>query len=75
VLEHLGTNKPAPASVMSDAFTRRSYYFASYRFVKYLIEKEGFDVFMKLYASERTEDDLSKLYGASREELLRRAGL
>ena len=54
---------------------RRAYYFASYRLVRYLIEQQGMDVFMKLYESENPESSLATLYGASREELIRRAGM
>jgi hypothetical protein len=43
--------------------------------VKYLVDKEGMGVFMKLYAAERPEDEMPTLYGASRIELLRRAAL
>jgi hypothetical protein len=43
--------------------------------VKYLIDRAGTDVFMKLYQSDRTEADIATLYGASREELIRLAGM
>ena len=43
--------------------------------MKYLIDRARMDVFMKLYESDRTETDLARLYGASREELIRLAGM
>jgi hypothetical protein len=73
VLDFLGTTKPPPQGVVSDAGLRRSYYYASYRFVRYLIDTEGMDTFMELYDAEDTEPALTRLYRASREELVRRA--
>jgi hypothetical protein len=73
VLDLLGTTKPPPQGVVSDLHMRRNYYNAGYRFVRYLIDTAGMDTFMKLYDAEDTEAELPRLYGASREELVRRA--
>jgi hypothetical protein len=75
VAEYLGTTKPPPAWLGSDIVRRRAYYFASYRFVTSLIERAGMETFLRLYDAERTEDELVALYGATREELVRRAGM
>lgn len=74
VIECLGTTTPAPAWLTTDAERRAAYYFASYRFVRSLIDAAGMDVFMRLYDAPNTEDALATLYGASREQLLRRTG-
>jgi len=50
-------------------------YFASYRFVRALIEQAGMTTFLRLYDSDSTENELVTLYGATREELVRRAGI
>jgi hypothetical protein len=68
--EYLGTTKPPPATVMSDAAFRRAYYFASYRFVRYLIERAEIAVFLKLYDANDPENKFQSLYGASRKELI-----
>jgi len=39
VLECLGTIKPIPGWVTTDPLRRSAYYFASYRFAKYLVEE------------------------------------
>ena len=75
VLEYLGTTKPPPAWVVSDPRMRVAYYFASYRFVNYLVENGGMERFLALYDSENPESEMAKLYGASREDLIRRAGM
>jgi hypothetical protein len=75
VVDCLGTTQPAPAWLTGDATYRRFYYLASYRFVKSLIEDKGMEVFMRLYDSERPETEMPALYGASREDLIRRAGM
>jgi hypothetical protein len=74
VIECLGTTTPPPAWVTTDPERRSAYYYASYRFVKSLIDAAGMEVFLRLYDSPNTEDALVTLYGASRRELLRRAG-
>ena len=74
-MECLGTTKPTPAWLASDTRNRQAYYFASYRFVKHLVDKAGIELFMKLYDSENPEADILTLYGASREALIRSAGL
>jgi hypothetical protein len=71
--EYLGTTRPPPSWVTSDAQRRRAYYYASYRLVKYLIEQGGMDQFMQLYDSDHPERDIARLYGASREKLVRTA--
>ena len=75
IVECLGTTKPAPAWLATDAGSRQAYYFASYRFVKHLVDKAGMELFMKLYDSERPEADIVTLYGVTRETLIRSAGL
>jgi hypothetical protein len=75
VVECLGTTTAPPAWLVSDLDRRRAYYFASYRFVKFLIDQAGMETFMRLYDSASTEEALVTLYGASREELVRRAGM
>jgi hypothetical protein len=73
VIEYLGTTKPPPAFLMSDLSQRRAYYFASYRFVKFLITTGGMETFLQLYDSPNTEEARPRLYGASRDEMVRRA--
>jgi hypothetical protein len=72
---YLGTRRPPPPWLTSDAARRRAYYLAGYRLVRFLVETAGMDVFMKLYDSDSTETELVNLYGASRDELVRRAGM
>ncbi len=73
ILEYLGTTKLPPGWLSTDLVRRRAYYFASYRFVRYLIEMKGIETFMKLYASENLEITLRNLYGISREEMIQAA--
>lgn len=68
--EYLGTTKAPPPELMSDATFRRAYYFASYRFVRFLIERAGLAVFLKLYEAKDPESEFQRLYGASRRELI-----
>lgn len=75
VVECLGTTKAPPPWLVSDLDRRRAYYFASYRFVKSLIDQAGMDTFLRLYDAASTESALVTLYGASRDELVRRAGI
>jgi hypothetical protein len=75
ILDSLGTSKPPPQWVVSDPERRRAYYFASYRFVNYLVENGGMERFLALYDAENPESEMAKLYGASREDLIRRAGM
>ena len=75
VVDCLGTTKAPPAWLMSDGDRRRAYYFASYRFVKSLIDQAGMDTFMRLYDAPSTEQALVTLYGMGREDLVRRAGM
>ena len=73
ILELLGTTKPPPEWVSTDALRRSAYYFASYRFVKYLIERKDIETFWKLYTSENPEIDLKTLYGLERTEAVQAA--
>lgn len=75
IVSHLGTTRPPPSWLVSDAPRRRAYYFASYRFVKFLIEQGGMSVIMQLYDADDPEVELPKLYGASRDALVRMAGM
>ena len=75
VAECLGTTKAPPAWLGSDIDLRRAYYFVSYRFVRALIEQAGMTTFLRLYDSDSTENELVTLYGATRDELVRRAGI
>ena len=43
--------------------------------VDYLIAQKGLEVFMKLYDADDPEAAMPALYGASRAELVRRAGM
>jgi hypothetical protein len=70
VEEYLGTTRPAPDAVTSDAQFRRAYYYASYRFVRHLIERAGMATFLKLYESEDPGAEVKRLYGASLQELV-----
>jgi hypothetical protein len=71
VLEHLGTAKPPPEWASTDPVKRRAYYFASYRFVKFLIEAKGIETFIKLYMSEKPETDIKSLYEIDRDEAIK----
>jgi len=68
--EYLGTTRSPPMAVTSSPAYRRAYYYASYRFVRYLIERAGIAVFLKVYDARDPEDELQRLYGASRRELV-----
>jgi len=68
--QYLGTARAPPAAVRNDVEFRRAYYFASYRFVRFLIERAGLATFLKLYGAEDPEREFAPLYGASREELV-----
>jgi hypothetical protein len=73
ILELLGTTKPPPDWVSTDPLRRAAYYFASYRFVRYLIESKGMETFWKLYASENPEIDIKSFYGLERTEAVQAA--
>jgi hypothetical protein len=68
ILEYLGTRRPPPGWATTDPVRRRAYYFASRRFVSYLVDMRGMETFMKLYASETPETAIKNLYGITREE-------
>lgn len=72
VLSYLGTTRPPPARLMNDRSFRRSYYHASYRFAKLLIEMKDIGTFLQLYESAAPEERLLPLYGLGRDELIRR---
>jgi hypothetical protein len=67
---YLGTTTPPLAAVTSDIGFRRAYYYGSYRFVRYLVERAGMRVFLELYDAEDPESRYRELYGASRSELV-----
>jgi hypothetical protein len=73
ILEYLGTTKTPPDWVSTDPGRRSAYYFASYRFVKFLVDSKGMETFMKLYISEQPETDVKSLYGIDREEAVKAA--
>ncbi len=68
--EYLGTTRAPPSAVRSEIQFRRAYYFASYRFVRFLIERAGMATFMELYNARDPEREFLRLYGASRTELV-----
>jgi len=72
--DYLGTTKAPPIAVTSDIAFRRAYYYASYRFVRYLIERAGIAVFLTLYDAKDPESEFQRLYGAGRKELVLGAG-
>ena len=55
---------------MNDTQFRRAYYFASYRFVRFLVERAGMATFLKVYEARDPENEFLRLYGASRKELV-----
>ncbi len=71
---YLGTTKEAPRMMTAEP-SRGVYYYACYRFVKYLVDTAGMEVFMKLYESRKPEDEFSGLYGATRKEQIAAAGM
>ena len=73
IVELLGTTKSPPEWVSTDPNRRGAYYFASYRFVKYLIETKDMETFWKLYLSENPEIDIKSLYGLERREAVEAA--
>jgi hypothetical protein len=73
IVELLGTTKPPPEWVSTDPIRRGAYYFASYRFVKYLIETKDMETFWRLYQSENPENDIKRLYGLDRREAVQAA--
>jgi len=75
IVDYLGTKRPPPDWLVSDAARRRAYYYASYRFVKFLIDREGMRAFLTLYEAEDPQAEFTKRYKNSREELVRMADL
>jgi hypothetical protein len=70
VEKYLGTTMSPPDAAESDREFRKEYYFASYRFVKFLIERKGIPVFLQLYNSKDPQAAFPDLYGAGRAELV-----
>lgn len=70
IIGYLGTTRAPPEALISDAQFRRAYYFASYRFVRHLIERRGMATFLKLYEATDPGIEISHLYGASLDELV-----
>ena len=75
VIEYLGTAKSPPHWITTDPAKRRVYYLASYRLVKYLVEAKGLETFIQLYNSDSPVMEIGKLYGTTREEAIRAAGM
>lgn len=73
ISQYLGTTKSAPEWLLTDPVKRAAYYFASRRFVTYLVETKGMETFLKLYASENPDAAIRSLYGMSREEAVQAA--
>jgi hypothetical protein len=73
VEELLGTTKSPPEWVSTDPQKRGAYYLASYRFVKYLIERKDIETFWKLYTSENPESYIKSLYGLDRTDAVQAA--
>lgn len=73
ILAVLGTTAPAPASLSTDATVRSAYYYASYRFVEFLIARGGIERFWRVYDAADPAAAMPSEYGASREELVRLA--
>ncbi|MFH1602607.1 MAG: hypothetical protein ABIH03_01725 [Pseudomonadota bacterium] len=67
---YLGTARAPPAALKNDTRFRRAYYFASYRFVRFLIERDGMATFLKLYQARDPESEFPRLYRVPREELV-----
>lgn len=72
--DYLGTTKPPPDWLNTDAERRTAYYFASYRLVKHLIEMKDFATFMQLYTSSAPETDIVTLYGVTRQAVVKGIG-
>jgi len=70
VEEYLGTTRAPPSALVNDTPFRRAYYFASYRFVRFLIERGGMVTFLKLYDAKDPESEFLHLYGANRKDLV-----
>lgn len=66
----LGTTLSPPAAVINDMVVRRAYYYASYRFVHFLIDRAGMSTFLKLYDAKDPEHEFVRLYGANRRQLV-----
>ena len=69
----LGTDAPPPDALSSDPAFRAAYYAASRRFVAHLVERAGIATFLELYDAGEPEALYQRLYGASREALVREA--
>jgi hypothetical protein len=65
----LGTSAEPPAALMSDQGFRRSYYAASYRFVRVLIRRGGLALFLDLYRAQDPDGAYERMYGATRKAI------
>ena len=54
---------------MSDQGFRRSYYAASYRFVRVLIRRGGLALFLDLYRAQDPDGAYERMYGATRKAI------
>lgn len=70
VAELLGTTKAPPNTLLTDQAFRESYYAASYRFVRHLIEVGGMAKFLVLYAAAVPEPMFQQLYVQDRSALV-----
>lgn len=66
---YLGTTRAPPEAVRTDTRFRQAYYYASYRFVRFLIERGGMATFLELYDARDPESEFPRLYGATRADL------
>jgi hypothetical protein len=70
ICRYLGTTEAPPDALMTDPEFRRAYYYASYRFVDFLIRRGGMQTFLSLYDAAEPEHAFPKLYAVRREDLL-----
>lgn len=75
IKDRLGTSALPPKSVGTEQSMRAAYYFASYRLVAYLVEAKGLPTFMELYGSRTPAATIKTLYGLTRKEAVRAAGM
>lgn len=73
IQECLGTTKPPQREILTNFESRRTYYLACRRFVRFLVDLKGIETFLELYASPQPEKDIERLYGINGEEAIRRA--
>lgn len=75
VIPYIGTNQPPAFHLFKNKKSNMGFFIGTYQFVKFLVEKEGLDTFMKLYASSDPEQEYKNLYNADLKELRGMAGL